>query len=355
MTRTSFDPNAAAPPDAGLFGLEPDPDRAAAVVVPVPFDATTSYRTGAAAGPELVRRASHQVDLFDRQFGNFWERGIHGQEPHPELLGLQAQAFPRARRVVAVGGRVAGDPGLEADLAAVNAAGAALNRRVRELAAEVLDSGRLPVLLGGDHAVPFGAIEAAAAAHPGLGVLHFDAHADLRQRYEGFEWSHASILRNVVERLDGVRHVVQVGIRDLCEEESDWIAAHPRRISTLFDDQWAAARLDGADLRALVRAQLAFLPQDVYLTFDVDGLDPALCPATGTPVPGGLSWAEAMLWLEELARSGKRIVGLDLVEVSGGPVAGASTAGEDTPDPWDAIVGARLLYRLIGCALATRG
>jgi agmatinase len=112
----------------------------------------------------------------------------------------------------------------------------------------------------------------------------------------------------------------------------------------LLDVDWASARLEGKDLRALVREQLSVLPRDVWITFDVDGLDPALCPNTGTPVPGGLSWHESMLWLDELARSGRRVVGLDLVEVSPGPVLPEA-------DTWDAIVGARLLYRLIGCAL----
>ncbi|MEO0649195.1 MAG: arginase family protein [Planctomycetota bacterium] len=351
---TDFDPDAAADPDSGLFGLDTPFDDAAAVVVPVGFDATTSYRTGAAAGPEWVRRASHQVDLHDRLFGDFWRRGIASLEPDPRIAALQAEAFPRARRVVEAGGRVAGDRGLEADLAAVDEAGATLNRVVEEQVERVLRAGKLPVVLGGDHSVPFGAIRLAGARHRSLGVLHFDAHADLRPAFEGFAWSHASILHNVLEHCPSVERLVQVGIRDLGHLEAERIAHDSPRIQTVFDDRWAAERARGGDLRRVVSGALEGLPEMVWVTFDVDGLEPTLCPNTGTPVPGGLSWHDAMLWLETLAASGRRVVGCDLVEVSGGPLAGAARPPADAPDPWDAMVGARLLYRLIGCGLSTR-
>jgi agmatinase len=221
-----------------------------------------------------------------------------------------------------------------------------LNAWVAARTDAALAAGKLAVLLGGDHSTPFGAIGAHAARHPGMGILHVDAHADLRVAYEGFAWSHASILRNVVERLD-VGTVVQVGVRDLCDEELEAIRGSGGRIRTLFDHEWAEARFAGADLAGVVRRALEPLPEEVYVTFDVDGLDPTLCPGTGTPVPGGLSWHEAMLLLGELARSGRRIVGCDLNEVAPSPVADARR------DPWDAVVGARLLYRMIGFALAT--
>jgi agmatinase len=342
-----FDPDAAALEESGIFGLPFGPEQAEVHVIPVPFDATTSYRKGAARGPEAVLRASRQVDLTDLMFGEFWKRGIAMLPADPRIEALNRRATHGAERVIAAGGRVAGKRRLEQDLARVNAIGAELNSIVREAAAATLAQGKLPVVLGGDHATPFGAIQAASERHPALGVLHFDAHADLRDAYEGFDWSHASILHNVATRLSGVSKVVQVGIRDLGERELALIRGSGGRIRTLFDTDWSRARLEGANLRDLVRSTLAQLPQEVYVSFDVDGLDPALCPNTGTPVPGGLGWHEAMLWLEELARSGRRVVGLDLNEVSPG-------ATDPEQDAWDAIVGARLLYRLIGAALATR-
>lgn len=344
-----FDPSGPAAPDSGIYGLPHSAAEAGVHVIPVPFDVTTSYGSGAARGPEAILRASRQVDLYDLVTGKPYEAGIHMRAPHPRVAELQAEGAPLARRVELAGGSEATEPELPALLERVNAIGAELNALVRAEVEAGLDAGKLACVLGGDHAVPFGSIAAHAERTPGLGVLHFDAHADLRRAYEGFTWSHASILHNVVERLDGVTKLVQVGLRDLSEEEHAMIEGSDGRIEVAWDREWAAARLEGRDLRQLVREKLATLPADVYVTFDVDGLEPALCPHTGTPVPGGLDWHGAMLWLEELGLSGRRVVGLDLVEVAPGPEPMA-----DERDGIDEIVGARLLYRLIGTALLTR-
>jgi len=344
---TSFDPSAAALPGSGLYGLPHGPEEAAVHVQAVPFDATTSYRRGTASGPEAVVAASHQVDLFDLVNGRPYEAGIHLLEVDGRIAGWNEEATRAACPVIEAGGVHDGRPELVRSAAEVDRISSELGDAVRARTSEMLAAGKLPVLLGGDHATPFGAIAACLERHPGAGILHVDAHADLRIAYEGFRWSHASILHNVVHEL-GPEHVVQVGIRDLCEEEHEAIRSSDGRISTLYDHEWAAVRLRGGDLSALARQHLSTLPDEVYITFDVDGLDPTLCPNTGTPVPGGLLWDEAMLLLEELVGSGRRIIGLDLVEVGPG----------GTPDPegqsWDAIVGARLLYRLIGAALRSR-
>jgi agmatinase len=234
-------------------------------------------------------------------------------------------------------------------LAELAALGSRVNERVEEFTTDCLAAERLPVVLGGDHSVPFGAIRAAARAHPGLGVLHFDAHADLRVAFEGFEWSHASIFHNVLEQVPGVASLVQVGIRDLGHAEAMRCDADPR-IHTLFDDEWAEVVARGGDRRQAIRRHLERLPQEVWISFDIDGLSPDLCPSTGTPVPGGLDWHQTMQWLEELVLRGHRIVGVDLCEVA--PPEGA---GDPEGASWDAVVGARLLYRLIGAAMSSRG
>jgi agmatinase len=166
----------------------------------------------------------------------------------------------------------------------------------------------------------------------------------LRRAYEGFERSHASIMDNVLKLAPGVAKLVQVGIRDFCEEEVDAIRDARGRVATTFDVDVAAARMSGA-LPALFERIVAALPTHVYVSFDIDGLDPTLCPHTGTPVPGGLSFHEASLLVGLVARSGRTIVGFDLNEVAPGPEG----------DEWDANVGARLLYKLIGWTLVSRG
>ena len=341
-----FDPDAAARPGSGIFGLSDDPSTAHVHVIPVPFDATTSYRKGAARGPEAILRASRQVELLDPLLGKPYRRGICMLEAEPRIAALNEEASAKADRIIALGGDIGEDRSLARDLARVNAIGAELNAIVRSATKAVLDAGKLPAIVGGDHSAPFGAMQAASERYPGLGVLHFDAHADLREAFEGFEWSHASIMHNVVSRLEGVSILAQVGIRDLGEREHERILGSKGRIRTLFDTEWARARLEGFNLRELVRKRLEPLPEHVYVSFDVDGLEPTLCPNTGTPVPGGLSWHEAMLWIEELARSGRRVVAIDLNEVNPG-------AGDPEVDSWDAIVGARLLYRLIGAAVGS--
>ena len=343
---STFDPNSASTPGSGLFGLPVDPAGARVHVVGVPFDATTSFRKGTAGGPEAVRKASHQVDVFDHWNGRPYEAGIWMAPEDPKIVAWNEEASRVATPVIEAGGSKA-DAKLARACEQVDAIQVELNRWVEERANEILDRGKLCALVGGDHSTPFGTILAHATRHPGLGVLHVDAHADLRPAYEGFTWSHASILRNVVERIDGVAKVVQVGIRDFSEEERDYIQASSGRIEALYDLDWADAKHSGQNLRALVRRTLTALPAKVYVTFDVDGLDPALCPNTGTPVPGGLSWNEAMLWLDELVRSGRELVGFDLNEVS--PAAGVTDGSG-----WDENVGARLLYRLIGFALRSR-
>jgi agmatinase len=356
--RLPFDPDAAASEEGGVYGLPHGPDGAAVWIVPVPFDATTSYRQGTARGPAALRRASRQVELFDvgaelagSASARPYHAGLFMQEEDERLVELQAEASARAAGIIARGGAIDGELTLERDLARVNAIGEELNAIVHARVREAFERQKLPAVVGGDHSVPFGALRAASERFPGLGVLHFDAHADLRHAYEGFEWSHASIFDNVVRRLPAVARLVQVGLRDVGQREREAILAHEGRVHALFDAQWAAARLAGADLRALVRRTLEHLPGDVWISFDVDGLDPVLCPNTGTPVPGGLGWHEALLWLDELARSGRRVVGLDLCEVNPGP---AWQGRDDDADSWDAIVGARLLYRMIGTALACR-
>lgn len=342
-----FDPDAAAADTAGLFGLPIDPERAAVHVLPVAFDATTSYRKGTAQGPDAVLQASFQVDLFDVMTGKPWKHGICLLPHDPRIAKLNEKASRKADRIIALGGRIGTNKQLAKDLARVNEIGAEVNAIVREHVDAILSAGKLPVVLGGDHSTPFGAIQACSERFPSFGVLHFDAHADLRAAYEGFEWSHASIMHNVLTRLPKVTKLVQVGIRDLGEREHALIAASKGRVHTLFDVEWGRAKSNGTNLRELVRSTLHELPDNVYVSFDVDGLDPTLCPNTGTPVPGGLGWHDAMLWLEELVKSKKRVVGLDLNEVSPGEARGDF-------DSWDAIVGARLLYRLIGTALLTR-
>jgi len=331
----TFDPNAAAAPDSGIFGLPFTPDQAKVVLVPVPFEATTSYGGGAAGGPRAILEASRQVDLFDLDTGKPYAAGIAMLPESAEVRAWSDQAKALAAPIIEAAGQGEGPA-----FAQVNALCERMNGWVYETAKAWLAKGKLVGVVGGDHSTPFGAIRAVAEQHPGLGILHLDAHADLRDAYEGFTWSHASIMFNVMERVPQVKRLVQVGIRDFGEAEHDYIQGSDGRIHTFFDLKLARARLSGMPWHEQVDAIVDELPQQVYLSWDIDGLEPTLCPHTGTPVPGGLSFHQALTLLEGLVRSGKKIVGFDLNEVAPG-----------LDDEWDGNVGARLLYKMIGWAL----
>ena len=341
-----FDPDAPAMPGSGLYGLPHGPE-AAIHVIEVPFDATTSYRRGTAYGPAAVAAASHQVDLHDRLFGDIWREGLFLVADDGRIADWNDEARRLADPIIARGGDLGDDPQLLAHASRVDVIGAEVNGVVRKRTEDALFMGKIPGILGGDHASPFGAMQAVADQVGSYGILHIDAHADLRPAYEGFRWSHASIMHNALEQIGGITKLVQVGIRDLGRAEARRIEADAR-IHTLFDESWAGTRMRGQDLAVLARKHIASLPDRVWISFDIDGLEPALCPNTGTPVPGGLDWHGAMLFLMEVANSGRRIIGFDLCEVAPGP----------DPDPdgsgWDAVVGARLLYRLAGAALRSQ-
>jgi agmatinase len=340
---TAFDPNAASGEESGVFGLPHSPHEAAVVLVPVPFEATVSYGGGASEGPSAILRASRQVDLYDVEVGKPYEAGIAMLDDPADVRAWDLSARTAAAHVLARGG-THGDPALVASAASVDAYMERMNGWVRSTVDLLLSRGKIVGTIGGDHSVSFGAIEAHARRHPGLGLLHVDAHADLREAYEGFAWSHASILHNVMARIPAVSKLVQVGIRDLCEEEADQIASSGGRIQSYFDAELAEARFAGETWAAQVQRMIEPLPHDVYVTFDIDGLDPALCPHTGTKVPGGLSFQMATSLVGALARSGRRIVGFDLTEV---------VPAKDGSE-WDENVGARILYKLIGWTLRSR-
>lgn len=354
-----FDPSAAAAPDSGLFGLPSSAralDEASIVIVPVPFDATTSYGGGASAGPAAVLEASKQVDLLDHHFGHVFEAGIAMLPIPKKIAGMSKAARAAAKPIIERGGADPAKPADRKAVAKVDDACAHVQSLVRTQFARLLAEGKTPGLLGGDHSTPLGALEASSQyvqslaragdkrAKAGLGILHLDAHMDLRDAFEGFAQSHASIMFNVLRACPGVSRLVQIGIRDYCEDELGVVKASKGRVRVVYDaDVFAAMHaLPGApSLGRLIDRAIADLPHYVHVSFDIDALDPSLCPGTGTPVAGGLPFNLAAHILRALADSGRRVVSFDLVEVC--PAPGAATE-------WDANVGARVLYKLCGCA-----
>lgn len=343
----AFDPNAPAQPGSGVFGLPFTEEEALVVLVPVPWEATTSYGGGAAEGPKAILEASMQVDLFDLDVEKPYVPGIFMTEESEEVLAWNQTGKVLAQSVIEAGG-AGDDPELLRALAEVNALSAKVDTWVEKETARLLAKKKVVGIVGGDHAVPFGAIRAVAKDRKRpFGVLHFDAHSDTRDAYEGFARSHASIMRNVLEEIPEVEKLVQVGIRDVCEEEVTYTRSLGERVSVHYDRDIARRKLSGEGFAPLAREIAAALPNDVWVSFDIDGLDPRFCPHTGTPVPGGLDVHELAFVLREVVKAGKRIIGFDLNEVAPNQA--------DPDDQWDGNVGARMLYKLIGFTLASQG
>lgn len=336
-----FDPNAPAT-SANLFGLPFTPENADIVIVPVPWEVTVSYKDGTAKGPAAVLKASTQVDLFVKDIPDAWKLGIAmlpvPQNLYEENRKLRALATQHIQSL--------NDGSLTTDnpvLDKINEACENLNIYVKNTTLKQLKEGKLVGLLGGDHSTPFGFLRALSERYDRFAVLQIDAHADLRKAYEGFTHSHASIMYNAL-KLPAVAKIVQVGIRDYCEEEVMVMKKAAGRVVTFFDEDIKAHQYEGKSWDAICNAIIKELPEFIYISFDIDGLDPKLCPHTGTPVAGGFQFHEAQYLIKKLVKSGKRIIGFDLNEVA--PADG---------DEWDANVGARLLYALCNWMAVSQG
>lgn len=347
----NFDPDGVA--EAGsLFGLPFDTDNAALILIPVPWEVTVSYAAGTAHGPEAILKASVQVDLYQKDIPDAWKYGIAMLELPRSLRKLSEVLRVEASNYIEeleMGLIEEGDPEAQSIVDRIDAGCAKMVQWVQSSASALRAAGKSVALVGGDHSTPLGLIRNLAETEGSFGILQIDAHADLRKAYEGFEYSHASIMYNALT-LPEVEKLVQVGIRDFCESEARMIEDSNGRIETFFYPDIARRRYDGENWSAICREVIDKLPQKVYVSFDIDGLDPKLCPHTGTPVPGGFDFEEVNHLLTLLAQSGKEIIGFDLNEVSPGPEPDAI----DTND-WDGNVGARLLYRMCNLMGVSQG
>ncbi len=332
---TTFDPDSIGIANGNFFGLPCTEDEARIVLVQVPWDATVSYGKGTAHGPEAMLGASLQVDLFDERIPGAADMKVWTLPSDRSIEALNARARESADKVISALEQGA-DPGSLAGLCAeVNAASSVLNKYVETTAAGFLEQGRTVAVIGGEHSVPLGLVKALAARHPGMGVLHIDAHSDTREAYEGFTYSHASIMFNVMRQVPGVKRITQVGIRDFCSAEYSLITSSPLFVP--FTDFRIREKLfTGSTWDSVCLDIISTLPREVYISFDIDGLSPEYCPGTGTPVPGGLTFGQADWLLWRLASSGRRIIGFDLCEVAPG-------GGSE----WDANSGVRMLFKLL--------
>jgi agmatinase len=339
----NFDPNGTGSDKLGVFSLPYGESEAELVFIPVPWEVTTSFGDGCSLGPDVIFNASKQLDLCDALYGQFYQRGIYQQATDIDWLNknqdLKKQALLLKKQLES------GEPLSESQLSIqeqINRASEQINDWVYEQSRRLLDMGKFCAVIGGDHSSPFGIIRALSEKYSDLSILHIDAHMDLRPAYQGYEHSHASIMYNVLHKTS-VQSIVQMGIRDYCPQEHELSQKDPR-VHTFYDSQVSLSLGRGESWESIVLRAINKLTDHVYISFDIDGLAPDLCPNTGTPVPGGLNFGQMEALLYQLSSSNKKIVGFDLCEVSAG-------SKDPSRDSWDANVGARVLFKLAGATL----
>jgi agmatinase len=331
---TTFNPNELGMANGNYFALPYSMEESEIALIPVPWDVTTSYRPGTSDGPSAIMDASLQVDLYDANVPDAWKIKI-GTAEFYKSLGKKNKTLRKTAEKIIEHLEKGGDPlEIQDQLKKINLAGEELNQLVFKSSLREIEMGRVPGIVGGDHSVPLGQMRAIGEKYDDFGILHIDAHADLRIAYEGFKYSHASILYNALNEVTQISQLTQVGIRDFCEQEAEIIDTDPR-IRCFTDMELKKNIFEGKTWKKQCEEIVSSLPSNVYISFDIDGLSPDLCPNTGTPVPGGLSFREIDYLLHMLAVSGKRIVGFDLCEVA-----------PHDENEWDANVGARILYKL---------
>jgi agmatinase len=325
--------------EGSIYGLPFNFEESNIILLPVPWDVTVSYGVGTHEGPQAILDASQQVDLYDFDNADGWESGIFMLDISEDIKASGKTARMKANEIIKFlekGGDISSHATLQKNLEEVNQACAEMVSWVFEQTTSLLARGKMVGLIGGDHSTPLGYLQAIHNKYDNFGILHIDAHADLREAYEGFTYSHASIMYNALAQLPHIKKLVQVGVRDISHEEMSLIEQSNGRIISFFDPYLKEQLFLGKNWDYLCEKIVKELPHHVYISYDIDGLDPKLCPGTGTPVPGGLEVEMVNYLIGKIEESGRKIIGFDLVEVG---------AGE-----WDGNVGARVLFKLCNMA-----
>jgi agmatinase len=341
---STFDQNGASNPDNNIFGLPFTEEESRLIILPVPWEVTVSYNAGTARAADHIFKASMQVDLFDSYTKDAWKQGIFMRQTDKKIL-LKSDYLRKEAELlidyISHGEIVSRNNFMCKSLKDINEGGLYLNQWVYEQTRDLLNKNKLVALLGGDHSAPLGYYKALAEKHGNFGILQVDAHCDLRKVYEGFKYSHASIMYNTLAEIPEVTKVVQVGIRDYSEEEWTYISNSNSRVVTYLDRDIKERQYEGETWKQITDEIISHLPEKVFLSFDIDGLDPKLCPNTGTPVEGGFESEQVYYLIRRIVQSGRQLIGFDLMEIGVGD------------NGWDANVGAHILWKLCNLLVAS--
>lgn len=332
-----FNPNNAALHNSGIFGLITDYSSSKLAILPVPWDATSSGITGSNRAPKAIFEASKQTEMLIPELGNFFEKGIFMMEIDKSIELLNSKASKYSKKVIDSAGLLENSQ-LKRAADFVNNSSEQINDFVYDNTSKIIRDNKIAAVVGGEHSVSLGSIRSHAENYANLSVLQFDAHHDLRDSFESLKYSHGSVMFNVIEEVN-ISKLVQVGIRAISPDENQ-TANNSRKIMVHSMQQIQDSIFNGEAWSNYCDNIVGQLTDNVYISFDIDGLEITYCPNTGTPVPGGMDYNAAIFLIKRVIDSGKKIVGFDLVEVN-------SVAEHDI----NSTTAANLLYYLCGCCL----
>lgn len=345
MNNIEFDPNGVKPDNGNYFGLPIEPERAALVLISAPWDTTVSVRAGSSYAPDAIIEASRSIEFYEPSAPNSWRKGIATAPIDYSIQDLSHRLRSDAERIVKFneefGPITAAIENImhERRLRRVNDGSATVNEKIYNQAKHWLDKGKLVGLVGGDQSAAYGHIRAIGEKHNEIGILHIDATCDLKDDHHGFKHSHASVMHNVLRDVEAVKRLVQVGVREFSPKE--WERASQDERIKMFTGQYIwSSHFEGVNWATICNQIIEELPEQVYLSLDIDGLTIECSPHTGMTISGGLRFPEVVYLLIKLIESGRRIVGFDLTEVV-----------PDVDDKSDAIIAARLLFKICSLAL----
>lgn len=325
-----YDPNGIGAYNGNFLGL-PKVKNPKITFLGVPFGVTVSYGAGTEGGPANVLEASYQLDVCIPHIKKPWTNNVSWKMINCGNNDDIKKSRDAAKRVIEKLEH-SEKPSIQ-DIETVNTASKTMLVNLEAEVANVLQNKSFPVIIGGEHAISLAAFKAIGKHNPkDFGILQIDAHMDLRDAYEGFKYSHASVMYNAL-KIPNLIQLTQVGIRDWCPAEQQ-IAEEENRISVFYDNDIQTQKMEGHSFQSIVKSIINTLPDRVWISLDIDGLEPQYCQNTGTPVAGGLTFNEAIYLCKAIRLAGKQVLGLGILEVAG------------QPHEYEGSVAARLAYTI---------
>lgn len=325
---------------SGVFGLSFVENESRLILLSIPFELTTTFREGTLFAPPKIKDISSQIDLMNNIDSQAWEKGIYWDNTNENFfLNISTSYRPNAKKIIRYlenDNAILNDE-LKNDINTINNVCKNAADEISKQVKIILKNGKIPGLIGGEHSITYGAINAIKDFNDDFCILQIDAHHDLRKAYLGFTYSHASVMYNAIKDYSQINKLIQVGVRDYSEAEKN-LANENEKITTFYDFDINKQLFNDISFHKIATDIVDLLSENIYISFDIDGLQPYLCPETGTPVPGGLSYEQIEYLFYLISKTNKKVIGFDLCEVSG-------------LSEWDAIVGSRIMYLLSVLAL----